>query len=107
MCRVSLKDRKRNVDSYSLLDIQILADVGRRGRLKWFGHLEHKSVDDWVLACRNMEVAGVRRCRGRNRKPWRECVDGSVWMEVVGLQPEWQYSGILFRDMWKKWTFSK
>ena len=52
MCGVSLKDRKRSV-----------ADVVRRGRLKWFGHLESESVDDWVSACRNMEVARVR-CRG-------------------------------------------
>ena len=21
------------------------------GRLRWFGHLEHKSEDDWVSAC--------------------------------------------------------
>ena len=71
---------------------------------------------DWVSACRNVEVAGVR-CRGRNGKTWRECVDND--MEVLGLQPEWA----VFRDMWrrdfikgqtsnpslvwKKWTFSK
>ena len=24
------------------------------GRLKWFGHLERKSGDDWVSACRNV-----------------------------------------------------
>ena len=32
------------------------------GRLRWFGHLEHKSVEDWVSACRNVKVAGVQ-CR--------------------------------------------
>ena len=46
MCRVSLKDRKRSVDLYSLLGVQSVADVVRRGRLRWFGHLERKSVDD-------------------------------------------------------------
>ena len=30
-------------------------------------------MDDWVSACRNVEVAGVR-CKGRNKKAWRECV---------------------------------
>ena len=38
----------------------------RQGRLRWFGHVERKSGDDWVLACRNVEVAGVR-CAGRGR----------------------------------------
>ena len=28
--------------------IQSVADVMRHGRLRWFGHLECKSVDDWV-----------------------------------------------------------
>ena len=41
---------------------------------RWFGHLDHRSVDDWVSACKKMEVAGAR-CKGRNRKTWKECVD--------------------------------
>ena len=31
-----------------------------KGRLRWFGHVERKSGDDWVSACRNVVVAGVR-----------------------------------------------
>ena len=30
----------------SLLGVQSKADVVRHGRLRWFGHLERKSVDD-------------------------------------------------------------
>ena len=51
MCGVPLKNRKRSVDLYSLLCIQSVADVVRHGRLRWFGHLENRSVDDWVWAC--------------------------------------------------------
>ena len=32
----------------------------RHGRLRWFGHEERKSGDDWVSAYRNVVVAGVR-----------------------------------------------
>ena len=46
-CRVSLKDRKRRVDLYSRLGVQNVADVVRHGRLRWFGHLECKNVDDY------------------------------------------------------------
>ena len=72
MCRVSLKDRKRSVDLYSLLGVQSTAEVVRHGRLRWFGHVERKSGDDWVLACRNVVVVGVR-CASRRRKTWRMC----------------------------------
>ena len=78
------RTEKRSVDLYSLLGIQSVADVVRHSRLRWFGHLEHRSEDDWVSACRNEEVAGLR-CRGRNRKT--ECVNDD--MTVLGLQPEW------------------
>ena len=94
MCGVSLKDRKLSADLYSRLGVQSVADVVRRGRLRWFKHLERKSVDDWVSACTKMELAGVRRI-GRNRKTWRECVEDD--MKVLGLHSEWA----VFRDMWR------
>ena len=30
----------------------------RRGRLRWFGHVERKNGDDWVSACVNVVVHG-------------------------------------------------
>ena len=79
---MSLKDSKRNVDLflfilYSLLGVQCVAEVVRRSRLRWFGHVEHKSGDEWVSACRNVVVAGVRRA-GRGRKTWYECVEDDI-----------------------------
>ena len=94
MCGVSLKDRKRSVDLYSLLGVQSVDEVVRRSRLRWFGHVERKNGDDWVSACRKVEVAGAR-CKGRKRKTWTECVNND--MKVLGLHPEWA----VFRDMWR------
>ena len=93
MCGVSLKDRKRSMDLYILLGVENMAEVVRRGRLRWFGHVERKSGDDWVSASRNVMVAGVR-CAGRGRKTWIECVDD---MDEPGLHSEW----VVFRDMWR------
>ena len=42
--------------------------------------------NDWVSACRKVEVAGAR-CKGRKRKTWYECVKDD--MKVLGLHPEW------------------
>ena len=86
----------------SLLGVQSVADVVRRGRLRWFGHLERRSVDDWVSACRKVEVAGVG-CKGRKdleRKTWKECVDND--MKVLGLHPEWA----VFRDVWRDFIWA-
>ena len=82
------------MDLHSLLGIQSVADVVRHGRLKWFGHLERRSVDDWVSAYRKIEVGGVR-CEGRNRKIWKEYVVDD--MKILGLRPEWA----VFRDIWR------
>lgn len=73
MCGVSLKDRVRIEDLRQRLCSDSVSDVVRRGRLRWFGHVERKSADDWVSACRNLVVEGVRG-RGRGRKTWNECV---------------------------------
>ena len=96
VCGVSLKDRKRSVDLYSVLGVQSVANVVRRGRLRWFGYLERKGVELWIIGCRcrNVEVAGVR-CKGRNRKTWNKCVEDD--MEVLGLHSE---SAVL-RDTWR------
>ena len=94
MCGVSLKDRKRSEDLYSLLGVQSMAKVVRRGRLRWFGHVERKNGDDWVSVCRNVVVAGVRWV-GKGRTTWRECVKDD--MKVLGLHPEWA----VFRDVWR------
>ena len=40
----------------------IVAEVVRHGRLRWFGHVQRKSGDDWVSACRNVMVAGGEMC---------------------------------------------
>ena len=50
------------MELYSLLGVQSVANVVRHGRLRWFGHLERRSVDDWVSACRNMEIISWMVC---------------------------------------------
>ena len=66
MCVVTLRDKVPTVERRRRLGIEGVVEVMRRGRLRWFGHVERKEVDDWVSACKNLEVAG-RRERGRPR----------------------------------------
>ena len=102
------------MDLYSLLGVQSVADVVRHGRLKWFGHLERRSVDDWVSACRWLSWQG-RDVRGGKRR-----LGKSVWMmtwKCLVYILNGQYSGMCEGTSygqtsnpsvaWKKWTFSK
>ena len=63
-------------------------------KIPWFEYLriERKGVDEWVLACRNVEVA---RVEGVGRKTWGECVKDD--MKLLGLQTGWA----VFRDVWR------
>ena len=94
MCGVTLRDRIASVELIARLGIECVTDVLRRGRLRWFGHLERKEDGDWVSSCRKYEVEGARG-KGRGKKTWGECVKGD--MKLLGVKPEWA----LDRDMWR------
>jgi len=63
MFGVSLRD-KWSDELLGRLGIVSVADVIRKGRLRWYGHVEKKDVEDWMSNCRRLEVQG---CRGRGR----------------------------------------
>ena len=64
MCGVTLRDKVPTVELRRRLGIEGVVEVMRRGRLRWFGHVERKDVDDWVSACRNLS-GGQQRQQGR------------------------------------------
>ena len=71
MCGVTLKHRKSSVQLLHSLGIECVLNVMRRGRLRWFGHVERKDDTAWVKACQKIAIAakedvvGVRK-RGVN-----------------------------------------
>ena len=93
MCGVTLRDKvptvvRDKIPSVELrrrLGIEGVVEVMRQGRLRWFGHVKRKEVNDWVSTCRNLEVTGSRG-RGRPRMTWRARLDGD--MKDMGLRPE-------------------
>ena len=77
MCGVTLRNKVPTVELRRRLGIEGVVEVMRRGRLRWFVHVERKEVDDWVSAFRNLEVAGSRG-RGRPKMTWRARLDGDM-----------------------------
>ena len=47
---ITLRDKVSTVELRRRLGIEGVMEVVRRGRLRWFGHVERKEVDDWVSA---------------------------------------------------------
>ena len=66
-----MRDKVPTIELRQRLGIEGVVEVMRRGRLRWFGHVERKEVDDWVSACRNLEVAASRGSNGpRDVEVW-------------------------------------
>ena len=53
MSGVTLKDKRSSAELRRGLGIVGVDRVVRRGRLRWFGHVERKEAGDWVSKCRN------------------------------------------------------
>src|SRR5207247_9391342 len=70
MSGVTLKDRRPSEELRLKLGIEGVDGVVRRGRLRWFGHVERKEADNWVSKCRKMEVVGGVKNKRRSRKTW-------------------------------------
>ena len=60
MCKVTLKDRIHMDELRQRLGVDSVIEVVRQGRLRWFGHVERKSREDYVSACRELEVKGTQ-----------------------------------------------
>ena len=85
MSGVTLKDRRSSEELRRGLGIVGVDSFVRRGRLRWFGHVERKEADDWVSKCKNLVVVGGVK-KGRPRKTWMECVKED--MDECGLKKE-------------------
>ena len=48
-CGLTLKERKKNVELRELLGLEPVSLVIKIGRLRWFGHVQHKDDSDWII----------------------------------------------------------
>ena len=71
MTGVSLSERKSNECVRSMLAIDDVAEVMRRNRLRWFGHVERRDELCWIKRIETLQVDGDG-VKGRHRKRWRE-----------------------------------
>jgi len=77
MCGVKLNKRKKSEELRHPLGLEPVSFMIKKGRLRWFGHVERKDDNDWVKRCITLEVVGNRQ-RGRPKKTWWDCVKNDM-----------------------------
>jgi hypothetical protein len=83
MCGFSLWNKKKSEELLGMLGLESVGNILRRGRLRWFGHVERKRDDDWVKGCVFYEAEG-KRPRGRPVKKWMDNIKED--MKLFGLK---------------------
>ena len=77
-CGASLNDRQgggriTGEELRGRLGLEDIEVVMRRGRLRWFGHVERMEEDNWVKQVRGINVEGAV-ARGRPKKTCDEII---------------------------------
>ena len=85
MAGISLRDCRSNEWVRNLMRVEAVGEVARRGRLRWYGHVERMDEGCWIRTCRDLVVEG-KRPRGRPRKTWEGVLQED--MKKVGLVRE-------------------
>jgi len=64
MCSVKLQARVPSTELRERLGLDDIISVLQQKRLRWYGHVLQKEVNDWVKKCMEYQVEGARP-RGR------------------------------------------
>jgi hypothetical protein len=100
MCGVSLKNGCKSEDLLQRLGVESITSVMRRGRLRWYGHVERKPSKEWTSKCRYVEVEG--KCgKGRRKMTFEARVKQD--MDLFGLTKEMAQD----RDLWRNFHSGK
>ena len=83
MCGVSLKNGCE--DLLQCLGVESITSVMRRGRLRWYGHVERKPSKEWTSKCWYVEVEG--KC-GKSRRKMTFEARVQQDMDLFGLTKE-------------------
>ena len=95
MAGVAWQDRLSSGEVASRCGVDLVEDVLRRRRLRWYGHVKRRDENDPLSRALNLTVDG-RRPPGRPKKSWRKTVKED--MLFVGVQED----DALDRARWRR-----
>ena len=94
MAGLSLQDRVSSAEVASRCGVEVLENVARRRRLRWYGHVQRREESDPLRRVGEFFVEG-RRPPGRPKKSWKKTLEED--MHVVGARKE----DAMDRDRWR------
>ena len=73
MMEVTRRERERVRNEYTSRSLKIVAVFKKikKARLRWYGHLKRRNVDDVAREAMKMQILGNRR-RGRPKTRWKD-----------------------------------
>ena len=74
MCGHVLKDRIRNDHIQERVDVDSIAYKTVESRLRWFGHVQRRELDESVRKIDQMVLSPYKRRRGRPKRTLREII---------------------------------
>ena len=94
MAGITWRDHVSSAEVADRCGVELLEGVLRRRRLRWYGHVARRDIEEPLGNILNFEAPG-RRPPGRPKKSWKRTVEED--MRVVGAKKE----DALDRDRWK------
>ena len=73
ICRISLKEHRRNDDIRKLAGVVNIIEKAKEGRLRWLGHVMRREPENGVRRAYETPVKGKRN-RGRQKLRWRDVI---------------------------------
>ncbi|XP_057542495.1 uncharacterized protein LOC130820948 [Amaranthus tricolor] len=77
MCGNTIMDKIKNQEFREKLSVTPLSAKMRENRLKWFGHVQRKTVGRPVRRMESIIVEG-KKSRGRHKKTWVEQIKSDL-----------------------------
>ena len=96
MCGFMRIDRIRNGVIRDLVKVAPIRDKMRETRLRWFGHVKWRSMDDSVRRCKRINIPAGKRGRGRPKKSLDEVIREDL--KVVDLTEDLTQDRKAWRD---------
>ena len=95
ICSAKLRDKVPSEELKSRLGLGSIENALRRGRLRWYGHVQRMDPDTWPRKVDKTIVTG-NNPRGRPRKTWLQCIKKDL--AVKGLDA----SLVQNRNAWRR-----
>nr|XP_009780391.1 PREDICTED: uncharacterized protein LOC104229434 [Nicotiana sylvestris] len=87
-----IKEKIRNEVIKYKMGVTPVEDKLRKSRLRWFGHVMRRDIDAPIRRCERLNIEGLRKGRGRQKKYWGEMIrqDMTLLQLTENMNLDWK-----------------